>query len=114
MFFFTALSASAGMVQAKVTRQLPCPLDLAQVQVFLDCTTFSMIVVCTPCEYAFLRLSSVPSEATFSIGNPSVITQYSEGFDRLLPLVPITPYYAIFSHRKLVTILDLIDAMTKV
>jgi hypothetical protein len=56
-----------------------------------------------------------PSEVNFRITTPSVMTQYFEGFDRLLlRLVPITPYYAVFSHRKLVTTLDPIDATTKV
>jgi hypothetical protein len=43
------------------------------------------------------------------------MTQYFEGFDRLLlRLVPITPYHAVFSHRKLVITVNPIDATTKV
>jgi hypothetical protein len=68
-----------------------------------------------PSYYDLLDDFSAPSEASFSITTASVMTEYSEGFDRLLlRLVPITAYYAIFYHRKLLTTLDVIDATTKV
>jgi hypothetical protein len=88
---------------------------LAQVQAFLDRASFSVITVCMPCIDDFFNHFSAPSDASFSIGTPSVMTQYFEGFDRLLlRLIPITLCYAIFYHRKLVITLDPIDAVIKV
>jgi hypothetical protein len=115
MFFFVTLSASAGMGQAKIMPQLPSPLDLAQVQAFLDRASFSVIAVCRPCHYTLLGDFSALFEVNFSITTSPVLIQYFEGFDLLLlHLVPITPYYAIFSYRKLGTRLDPIAVTTKI
>jgi hypothetical protein len=112
--FLVALSASAGMVQAKITPYLPSPLDLAQVQAFLDHASFSVTAVCRPCDHSLLEDFSPLSKANFRNTTPSLMNQYFEGFDLLLCLILITPYYAIFDHRKLVTMLEPIDATTKV
>jgi hypothetical protein len=115
MFCLFALSASAGMVQAIIKLQLPSPLDLVQVHAFLDRASFSVTAGDMPRNCDLLDVFSAPSDANFSIATPSVMTQYSEGFDLLLlRLIPIPPYYVIFSYRKLVTTLDPISATRKV
>jgi hypothetical protein len=62
MFCLFALSASAGLVQAKIPPQPISALNLAQVQAFLDHAAFSVVTVCGPGDCILLKDFAAPSE----------------------------------------------------